>query len=175
MLALVRVTGGGAGLSREPAGRGCCRHLHRTSNSVKSAQYLAALRAYYMLECRLSTPTLFRAGADASARLVCRYQRRAMTVEWVDWLYALAFSKWPEAPMRTRRLGPDCWHCWNPKTWPHPNCQVQSDYLERNQRGWLLRFRNTDDAFIYQPEWINNAYYQASIILISSKQSSTIL
>jgi hypothetical protein len=39
--------------------------------------------------------------------------------------------------------------------------QANVRYLEREQRGWLARFRNTDDAYIYQPEWITNAYFQS--------------
>lgn len=35
------------------------------------------------------------------------------------------------------------------------------DYLEHTPRGWLARFCNTDDAFIYQQEWISNAYFQS--------------
>ena len=34
-------------------------------------------------------------------------------------------------------------------------------YLARNWRGWTARFRVTDDAFVYQPEWIDNAYFQS--------------
>jgi len=34
-------------------------------------------------------------------------------------------------------------------------------YLIRNQRGWDQRFRNTDDALVYQLDWINNAYFQS--------------
>jgi hypothetical protein len=33
-------------------------------------------------------------------------------------------------------------------------------YLESNRRGWCQRFRNTDDAYIYQAEWIGNALFQ---------------
>jgi hypothetical protein len=35
------------------------------------------------------------------------------------------------------------------------------NYLSKNLSGWNQRFRNTDDAAIYQREWINNAYYQS--------------
>ncbi|MGC8946348.1 MAG: hypothetical protein ACP5N6_09355, partial [Anaerolineae bacterium] len=35
------------------------------------------------------------------------------------------------------------------------------DYLARNRRGWRERFRVTDDALVYQPEWIINAYFQS--------------
>jgi hypothetical protein len=34
-------------------------------------------------------------------------------------------------------------------------------YLARNRRGWTARFRVTDDALVYQPEWIDNAYFQS--------------
>src|SRR5262249_19254633 len=31
-------------------------------------------------------------------------------------------------------------------------------YLDRAPRGWEARFRNNDDSYGYQPEWIDNAY-----------------
>ena len=34
-------------------------------------------------------------------------------------------------------------------------------YLARNRRGWTARFRATDDALVYQPLWIYNAYFQS--------------
>jgi hypothetical protein len=133
------------------------------ANSVKSTQYEAALRVYFYARVREAQPALF--GADETALIgqwFADINRRALTVEWVDWMYALAFSKWPEGPYENQENGAGLlaaleWsHLADPALSP-----ANRDYLSRNRRGWEQRFRNTDDAIIYQPEWIANAYLQS--------------
>ncbi|MGD9148128.1 MAG: hypothetical protein PVI80_21365, partial [Anaerolineae bacterium] len=88
--------------------------------------------------------------------------RRALTVELVDWMYGLAYSKWPEGPYENQENGAGLLALLEAGNLAAPDLSpANRDYLKRNQRGWLTRFRNTDDAFIYQPEWIHNAYFQS--------------
>jgi hypothetical protein len=76
------------------------------AHSMKSAQYLAALRAYYFTRVQAQYPDLFSGQELALLRdWFADINRRAMTVEWVDWLYALAFSKQPEGPYENQEIG----------------------------------------------------------------------
>ena len=133
------------------------------ANSVKWAQYRAALRAYYLRRVHTAFPELF--SNDDLTLLQAWFaaiNRRALTVEWVDWMYALAFIKWPEGPYENQENGAGLLALLESEELASVDLSsTNRDYLERNQRGWTARFRNTDDAFIYQPEWINNAYFQS--------------
>jgi hypothetical protein len=133
------------------------------AQSVKSSQYVAAFRAYYLLRVGAQFPGLFSEQELAALHdWFAAINRRAMTVEWVDWLYALAFSKWPEGPYENQEIGAGLLALLQSGNLAAPELKTaNSDYLDRNRRGWLVRFRNTDDAFLYESEWINNAYFQA--------------
>lgn len=138
-------------------------HFTGPAHSVKSVQYEAALRAYYLPRVRTAFPDLF---SDDDLALLREWfaaiNRRAMTVEWVDWMYALAFAKWPEGPYENQENGAGLLALLESGGLAAPDLSLANrDYLDRNRRGWIARFRNTDDAFIYQPEWINNAYFQS--------------
>ena len=133
------------------------------AHSVKSVQYLAAQRAYYLPRIRAAFPELF--SDDESAQLDAWFaaiNRRALSVEPVDWMYGLAFSKWPEGPYENQENGAGLLALLETEDLAAPVLSLANqDYLQRNPRGWLARFRNTDDAYIYQPEWIDNAYFQS--------------
>jgi hypothetical protein len=133
------------------------------TGSIKWFQYAAALRAYYLPRVRASFPDLF--STDDWRQLQSWFaaiNRRALTVEPVDWMYGLAFSKWPEGPYENQENGAGLLALLEAGDLAAPDLSpANRDYLERNQRGWLTRFRNTDDAFIYQHEWIHNAYFQS--------------
>jgi len=133
------------------------------AHSVKSVQYEAALRAYYLPRVQAAFPDLFSDDDLALLReWLAAINRRALTVEWVDWMYALAFAKWPEGPYENQENGAGLLALLESEGLTTPDLSLTNrDYLERNRRGWIARFRNTDDAFIYQPEWINNAYFQS--------------
>jgi hypothetical protein len=133
------------------------------AHSVKYAQYEAALRAYYYPRVRAAFPSLFTPEEEQGVRdWFAAINRRALTVEWVDWMYALAFTKWPEGPYENQENGAGLLALLESEGLAGPNLSLDNqDYLERNRRGWLARFRNTDDALIYQPEWINNAFFQS--------------
>ncbi len=132
------------------------------AHSVKSVQHEAALRVYYFPRVRDAFPDLFSSEEVTKLRAwFADINRRAMTVEWVDWMYALAFTKWPEGPYENQENGSGLLALLEHEGLAAPELSsANRDYLERNQRGWLARFRNTDDAITYQPEWINNAYFQ---------------
>jgi hypothetical protein len=88
--------------------------------------------------------------------------RRALTVEWVDWMYGLAFAKLPEGLYENQENGAGLLSLLQANGMNDPLLfSINVDYLRRNQRGWFARFRNTDDTFLYQAEWITNAYFQA--------------
>jgi hypothetical protein len=134
------------------------------AHSVKSAQYEAALRAYYFPRVHTAFPDLF---SEDDLVLLCEWfaaiNRRALTVEWVDWMYALAFAKWPEGPYENQENGAGLLALLGSEGLAAQELSsANRDYLDRNWRGWTARFRNTDDAFVYQSVWINNAYFQSS-------------
>jgi len=133
------------------------------ANSVKSGQYEAALRVYYAPRVRAAFPDLFAEEDWSILRAwFAAINRRALTVEWVDWMYALAFSKWPEGPYENQENGAGLLAILEVEGLSSPDLASRNRaYLERNRRGWIQRFRNTDDALIYQPEWLTNAYFQS--------------
>ncbi len=133
------------------------------ANSVKSGQYDAALRVYYAPRVRTAFPGLFTDQEWSTLRAwFAAINRRALTVEWVDWMYALAFSKWPEGPYENQENGAGLLAILEVEGLSSPDlAPINQAYLARNRRGWAQRFHNTDDAFVYQPEWINNAYFQS--------------
>jgi len=132
------------------------------ANSVKSSQYDAALRAYYYPRVKAAFPGLFTPAENARVQQWFEsINRRAQTIEWVDLAYAAAFSKLPEGPYENQEIGAGLLALLEAEGISAPDLSVMNrDYLNRNRRGWETRFRNTDDALVYQPEWINNAFFQ---------------
>lgn len=133
------------------------------AHSVKWVQFEAALRAYYYPRVRDRFPNLFSKEEERVIRAwFAAINRRALTVEWVDLMYALAFSKWPEGPYENQENGAGLLALLEAEGLAAPELSAANrDYLARNRRGWAAHFRVTDDAFIYQPEWITNAYFQS--------------
>jgi hypothetical protein len=133
------------------------------AQSMKSIQYEAALRAYYYPRVRGAFLGLF---SDRDTALLQDWfsaiNRRALTVEWVDWLYGLAFAKRPEGPYENQEIGAGLLALLESGGLADPGASpANRDYLRRNPRGWAARFRNTDDAFAYQVIWLQNAYFQS--------------
>ena len=82
------------------------KDFSHSAHSVKFIQYQAALRVYYYYSVKQRFPHLFSSPEDQEIRRwLAAVNRRALTVEWVDWLYALAFSKWPEGPYENQENG----------------------------------------------------------------------
>jgi hypothetical protein len=138
------------------------------ANSVKFIQHEAALRIYYLQRIRDAFPDLLPEHEWALIQDWLRaINHRSLTVEWVDWMYGLAFSKWPEGPYENQENGAGLLALLETLEADELSPEAKDlsrrnrDYLARYQRGWFQRFRNTDDAYTYQPEWINNALFQA--------------
>lgn len=132
------------------------------ANSVKYIQYEAAARVYYYDRVRAVFPGLFTPeDENAVAAWFAAVNRRALTVEWVDWAYSMALGAWPEGPYANQESGAGLLAILSATGLADPELEARNrDYLARNPGGWALRFRVTDDAVIYQPEWMTNALYQ---------------
>jgi hypothetical protein len=133
------------------------------ANSVKFIQYEAALRAYYYPRMCAAFPDLFTDQEKAQVKSwFAEINRRAFTVEWVDGLYALAFSQWPSGPYENQENGAGLLALLESEYLAAPELRIKNQrYLAQNPRGWQQRFHNTDDALVYQLEWLNNAYFQS--------------
>jgi hypothetical protein len=133
------------------------------ANSIKSSQYLAALRVYYFQKMTESFEDIFNSNEkDLLYQWFDQINRRAQTVEWVDYLYALAFSKIPEGPYENQEIGAGLLSILETYGLADLNFSMQNKkYLSINQLGWLKRFRNTDDTYLYQSSWIDNAFFQS--------------
>lgn len=133
------------------------------ANSVKFIQYEAALRAYYYPRMCTAFPDLFTHQEKAQVReWFAEINRRAFTVEWVDGLYAVAFSQWPSGPYENQENGAGLLALLESEDLAAPELRAKNQrYLAENPRGWQQRFHNTDDALVYQLEWLNNAYFQS--------------
>ncbi len=132
------------------------------NNSVKFSQYEAALRAYYYSRINDEYPDLFSpTEVDEIQAWFSDINQRAQTVEWVDWMYAIAYNKKPEGPYENQEIGAGLLALLESKGLADPGLsELNRSYLNSSSRGWEARFRNTDDAAVYQPEWINNALFQ---------------
>lgn len=124
------------------------------ANSVKSTQYNAALRLYYLWKVQDTFPDLFTAAEQLWLRdWFAAVNKRALTIEWVDWMYALAFSKWPEGPYENQENGAGLLALLEVSGYAAAELSAANrSYLARNPRGWQERFRNNDDAYVYQLE-----------------------
>jgi hypothetical protein len=134
------------------------------AHSLKSIQYEAVLRLYYYVKVQNAFPDLFN---DDEQQLIEDWfgdvNRRAMTVEWIDWLYSLAFAERPQGPYLNQEAGTGLIALLEATGLAAPDLRKQNqDFLEQNLRGWETRFRNPDDAIVYQPIWINSAFFQAT-------------
>jgi hypothetical protein len=132
------------------------------AGSVKSVQYDAALRVYFAGMVGSRYPALF---SPDERRVVDQWfnaiNRRALTVEPVDYLYALPFGHAPRGPYDNQEIGAGLlallarWPGLDPEL-----AAVDRAYLDEAGGGWRVRFRVGDDALFYQPLWIHNAYFQ---------------
>lgn len=139
------------------------RALLDPSNSVKYSQYQAARRVYYFARVAEAFPDLFSEPDSATIKAwFMAINRRALEVEWVDGLYALAFAKWPEGPYENQEIGPGLLAILEAEGLADPALSERNrKYLDRSPRGWEARFRNTDDSFAYQLVWLETALMQA--------------
>ena len=139
------------------------KRFSQAASSVKYIQYEAAKRAYYLPRVREAFPRLFSEAEQSTLTdWFGAINRRALTVEWVDWMYAVALARWPRGPYENQESGAGLLSVLISGGLEDPaRADANRAYLRQNPRGWLARFRNTDDALIYQPEWLTNALFQA--------------
>jgi hypothetical protein len=133
------------------------------AHSIKYGQYQAALRIYYYDVMLQAYPHLFTAQEENLLQAwFAAINRRAQTVEWVDWMYAIAFRMAPKGPYENQETGAGLLSLLEAQNLADTGLSAANQaYLEERGGGWEAGFRNTDDAIIYQPEWINNAYFQS--------------
>lgn len=133
------------------------------ANSVKYGQFQAAARAYYYSRVAAAFPGLFSAEDDRAVRAwFAAVNRRALTVEWVDVLYGAAFGYAPRGPYVNQESGAGLLAVLEATGLADPALSAENRaYLERASRGWDARWRNSDDTYYYQFEWITNALYQS--------------
>jgi len=133
------------------------------AHSIKFGQFEASLRAYYCLRLRQVFPALFSPEErDMLQDWFAAINQRAFTVEWVDWMYALALAQWPSGLYENQENGAGLLAMLEYTGLADPQLSPSNrEYLDRTPRGWEARFRNTDDAFIYQGEWLQNAFFQS--------------
>ncbi len=135
----------------------------KPSNSIKYTQYLASLRVYFYQKIIERKPDLFSFQEQHEiATWFHRVNQRAQQIEWIDWLYAIAFSKLPEGPYENQDIGSGLLSLLENYQLSDPNLtKANQQYLQESLRGWFIRFRNIDDAFFYQSEWMDNALFQS--------------
>lgn len=133
------------------------------ANSVKIGQWYAAQRVYYYVHMRDRYPELFSSEEDAAIQVwFAAINQRTLTVEWVDWLYALALAYWPAGPYENQENGAGLLALLAATGLGDPAlAEAGQQYLDQRPRGWEGRTRNSDDTYYYQSEWVTNAYFQA--------------
>ncbi|MGH9367315.1 MAG: hypothetical protein ACRD3M_06550 [Thermoanaerobaculia bacterium] len=128
---------------------------------TKYWQYEASQRAYYYPRVRAAFPRLF--STEEQRQLAAWFRainRRALAAGLDDFLYALALAKRPEGPYENQENGAGLLALLEAGGLAAPELSARNRrYLDRARRGWEGRFRNNDDSYGYQPEWINNAYF----------------
>jgi hypothetical protein len=131
--------------------------------SVKFGQFEAALRVYYFSKVKKQFSDLVNAADERVVRnWFAAINRRALTAEWVDWSYAVAFSKWPDGPYENQEIGAGLLAILEASGLGDPALSTRNRaYLDANPRGWAARFHNTDDAYFYHGLWLNNALFQS--------------
>jgi hypothetical protein len=133
------------------------------AHSIKYGQYQAALRIYFYTVMLQAYPHLFTEEEENLLHTwFAAINRRAQTVEWVDWMYAIAFRMLPKGPYENQETGAGLLSLLEAHNLADAGLSAANQaYLAERGGGWEAGFRNSDDAMIYQPEWINNAYFQS--------------
>jgi hypothetical protein len=133
------------------------------AHSVKYYQYEAARSAYFFHHVREAFPGLFSPDEEQVVReWFAAVNRRAMTVEWVDLLYGLAFSEWQPGPYANQEIGSGLIAILTAYDLADPALEeANTRYLAESGGGWRWRWRNSDDTYEYQRVWVDNAFFQA--------------
>jgi len=131
------------------------------AHSIKWGQYEAALRLNQLELINVAFPTLFSDTEWQSLRSwFAQINQRAMTVEWVDGLYAAAYGKQPEGPYENQEIGAGLLAVLMNNGFAAAELIPQNEaYLDQIPLGWDMIFRNTDDSYSYQDVWLANAWW----------------
>ncbi len=131
------------------------------AHSIKWGQYEAALRLNQLELINAAFPDLFSAADWQSLRAwFAQINRRAMTVEWVDWLYAAAYDIRPQGPYENQEIGAGFLAAlMNNGLAADDLAAANAAYLNQTPLGWDMIFRNTDDSYSYQNVWLANAWW----------------
>ncbi len=142
----------------------------KPANSVKYGQYLASHRVYYYATIKERYSDLFDKNEEEIIQnWFADINRRALTVEWVDVAYALAFGFFPKGTYENQESGAGLIALLEHFGLSAPELHEKNLEYLTNIRGWEWRFRNSDDAIVYQGEWLDNAYYQSLYAPVSEK------
>lgn len=131
------------------------------SNSMKITQAWAAERGVVYLDVIEKYPRLF----DSKERALIEkwfeeLTKRALTIEWSDFYYMIAFRKPITAPYRNQENGVAALCIYSEiikNSNPHLARKARK-YVRDNAILWRSNFRNTDDSTSYQALWIYNAW-----------------
>ncbi|HWC66184.1 MAG TPA: hypothetical protein VG777_08875, partial [Thermoanaerobaculia bacterium] len=133
------------------------------SGATKFWQWAAALRAHYYARVTAVFPGLLPPRErDAIAAWFRAINRRALSAGFADLIYGAAYGKRPEGPYENQENGAGLLAALESGGLADPALSsANRRYLDRIPRGWRGRWRNSDDSFSYQSEWITNAYLQS--------------
>lgn len=145
------------------------------AHSIKWGQYEAALRIQQLVLIDDAFPELFSAEDwQTFSSWFSAINQRAMTVEWVDWLYAAAYGKRPEGPYENQEIGAGLLAALMSSGLAAADLtQLNTDYLDRTPLGWEALFRNTDDSYFYQDIWLANAWWIHRYRQLTGEDSDT--
>jgi hypothetical protein len=163
MLALATGSESSAGAFRSRLLEEARRRDFSERGETKYWQYEASLRAYYYPRVRRAFPGLFPAEEERELESWFHaINRRALSRSLDDAIYALAFAKRLEGPYENQENGAGLIALLEAGGLAAPGLSERNrEYLKRAPRGWDGRFRNNDDSYGYQSEWINNAWFQS--------------
>ncbi len=146
-------------------------------NSYKFAQNQAMQRGVYYLYLAENYQQLFNEQQKNIIRQwFVKITKRAFTIEWSDFYYAIAFQKPLTAPYRNQENGVAALAVYAQiiKDVEPELAAKAANYAEKNAILWRNNFKNADDSITYQKIWIYNAYYFSKYLqpeLLSNENS----
>ena len=133
------------------------------AHSIKSVQFDAAIRAYAYEKIE-NVEMLFTVSEKKA--VVSWFKdiiERIFSVEWVDYLYAIAFSRPPIGPYENQEIGVGALSIISAviaDEYPDVATRCRR-FIKEHAVCWGENFRNTDDSVNYQTWWIYSSYLVA--------------